>query len=100
MREAERSIPVYKKVDVVVNGSGPGGLGAAGTAAAIAVKQGVSPGQVDIPTLRKQLQSQGIDLRKDAIDQSEIRRLLELSGIKISHMAIDNNTNSLYNCPN
>ena len=27
--EPERKIPVYKKVDVVVAGSGPGGLGAA-----------------------------------------------------------------------
>jgi len=48
---------------------------AAGTAAAIASKQKISPRQVDIVTLRKTLESQGVNLRKDAIDLSAIRRM-------------------------
>ena len=44
---------------------------AAGTAAALAVRQGVSPRRVDIPALRKALESQGVNLRKDAIDLTE-----------------------------
>jgi len=60
---------------------------AAGTAAAIAVKQGISPRQVDIPTFRKTLESQGVNLRKDAVDLSEVRRRLELRGAKISYIA-------------
>jgi hypothetical protein len=41
---------------------------AAGTAAAIASKQGISPRDVDVPTLRKTLENQGVNLRKDLID--------------------------------
>lgn len=59
---------------------------AAGTAAAIAVKQGVSPRKVDIPTLRKTLESQGVNLRKDAIDLSEVRANIERRGMKISRI--------------
>jgi hypothetical protein len=48
---------------------------AAGTAAAIASKQKISPRQVDIPTLRKTLESQGVNLRKNAIDLSQVRAM-------------------------
>ncbi len=48
---------------------------AAGTAAAIAARQGISPRKVDIPTLRQTLESQGANLRKDAIDLSEVRKM-------------------------
>jgi len=62
---------------------------AAGTAAAIASKQRISPGQVDISTLRKTLESQGVNLRKDVIDLSEVTKRLEFGGgkAKISHKA-------------
>ena len=60
---------------------------AAGTAAAIAAKQKIALRQVNIPTLQKTLESQGVVLRKESIDLSEIRRMLELRGIKIGHVA-------------
>lgn len=60
---------------------------AAGTAAAIAVKKGISLRQVDIPELQKTLESQGVVLNKEAIDLSEIRRLVEARGSKIGHVA-------------
>jgi ribulose 1,5-bisphosphate synthetase/thiazole synthase len=47
---------------------------AAGTAAAIAIKQGISVKKVDIPTLRKTLESQGVDIRQEVIDLSEVQR--------------------------
>jgi hypothetical protein len=59
---------------------------AAGTAAAIAVKQGVSPRKIDIPILRKTLEKQGVNLRKDAIDLSEVRKNIERRGAKISRV--------------
>jgi len=60
---------------------------AAGTAAAIAVKQGISPRKVDIPTLRRTLEKQGVNLRKGAIDLSEVRKNIERRGAKISRVA-------------
>jgi len=60
---------------------------AAGTAAALAVKQGVFPRNVDIAALRKTLESQGVNLSKDAIDLSEVRKNIKLRGAKISHVA-------------
>ncbi|HEY96187.1 MAG TPA: FAD-dependent oxidoreductase [Dehalococcoidia bacterium] len=60
---------------------------AAGTAAALALKQGVPPAQVDIPTLRKTLQEQGANLRKDAIDLSEVTENIMQRGATISHIA-------------
>jgi hypothetical protein len=60
---------------------------AAGTAAAIAIKQGVSPRNIDIPTLRKTLERQGVNLRKNAIDLSEVCKNIERRGAKISHIA-------------
>jgi len=59
---------------------------AAGTAAAIAVKNGVSPKNVDIPTLRNMLESQGVNLSKDAIDLSEVRESIARRGAKISRI--------------
>jgi hypothetical protein len=56
---------------------------AAGTAAAIASTQRISPRQVDSTTLRKTLESQGVNLRKDAIDLSEATRRLEVAGSKV-----------------
>ncbi len=58
---------------------------AAGTAAAIAAKQRISPRNIDIKTLRTTLESQGVNLRKDVIDLSEVMNRFE--GIKISHKA-------------
>ena len=46
-REEARDIPVYKKTDILVAGS---------RSTTLALKQGVSPAQVDIPTLRKTLE--------------------------------------------
>jgi hypothetical protein len=60
---------------------------AAETAAAIAVKHGISPRRVDVSTLRKTLESQDVVLRKEAIDMSEVRRMVEVRGIKIGHVA-------------
>jgi hypothetical protein len=60
---------------------------AAGTAAAIAAKKGISPRKVDIPTLRKTLETQGVNLRKDAIDLSEVRNSVAARGAKIAHIA-------------
>jgi hypothetical protein len=59
----------------------------AGTAAALAVKQKVSLRDVDIKTLQKTLESQGMVLRKEAIDNSEISRMIALRGGKITHRA-------------
>jgi hypothetical protein len=53
---------------------------AAGTAAALVVKQRILPRQVDIPTLRKTLEMQGVNLRKDAIDLSDVAKELEDRG--------------------
>ena len=58
---------------------------AAGTAAAIASKQRISPGDIDIRTLRKTLENQGVNLRKDVIDLSEVTNRLD--GVRISHRA-------------
>ena len=60
---------------------------AAGTAAALAVKYGISPRAVDAAILRKTLESQGVNLRKDAIDLSEVNKNIERRGAKISHIA-------------
>jgi len=62
---------------------------AAGTAAAIASKQRISLRQVDASTLRKTLESQGVNLRKDVIDLSDVTKRLEVGGQKanISHKA-------------
>ena len=59
---------------------------AAGTVAALALKQGVSP-DVDIPSLRKTLEEQGANLRKDAIDLSEVTENIKQRGATISHIA-------------
>jgi hypothetical protein len=60
---------------------------AAGTAAAISVKQGTSTRDVDIPTLRKTLINQNVILDKSLIDLSEITRLLiSTRGIKIARV--------------
>jgi hypothetical protein len=60
---------------------------AAGTAAALAVKQGISPKKRDIQNLRKTLESQGVNLRKDAIDLTEVTGMIEGRGAKITHKA-------------
>jgi hypothetical protein len=44
---------------------------AAGTAAAMASKQGISPRTLDIQLLRKTLQNQGLNLDKEAIDWNQ-----------------------------
>jgi ribulose 1,5-bisphosphate synthetase/thiazole synthase len=59
----------------------------AGTAAALAVKNKVSVRDVDIKTLQKTLESQGMVLRKELIDNSEITRMIEARGVKIGHRA-------------
>jgi hypothetical protein len=58
---------------------------AAGTAAAIAIKQRILPRHIDIPTLQKTLEAQGALLRKEKVDLSEVNKDLEARGIKISH---------------
>jgi hypothetical protein len=58
---------------------------AAGTAAAMASTRGISPRQVDVQTLRETLESQGVNLRKEAIDLSEVVKSIEAGGGKISH---------------
>ncbi len=57
---------------------------AAGTAAALAVRKGVSPRLINTSLLRNTLESQGVILRKELIDQSELSNLLRLSGIRLS----------------
>ena len=59
---------------------------AAGVAASIAVKQRVTPKQVNIAELKKALEVQGVNLRKDAIDLSEVIQDTEAKGFKISHL--------------
>ncbi len=118
VRESARDIPVYKKVDVVVCGSGSAGLAAAvcaarngvdvllvernsflggqstasfqvwfgGATVAIAVKSGVLPRNIDVATLRKTLENQGVNLSKDAMDLSEIRENIARRGAKISRI--------------
>jgi hypothetical protein len=60
---------------------------AAGTGAALALKQGVSPADVDISTLRKTLQEQGENLRKDTINLSKATENIKRKGATISHIA-------------
>jgi ribulose 1,5-bisphosphate synthetase/thiazole synthase len=62
---------------------------AAGTAAAIASKQGISPRKVNAALLRKTLESQGVNLRKEAIDLTDVLKRFEVPGSKvtISHRA-------------
>jgi hypothetical protein len=62
---------------------------AAGTAAAIASAQKISPRQVDISRLRNGLEKQGVNLRKDAVDLSDVMKRFEVPGskVKISHKA-------------
>jgi ribulose 1,5-bisphosphate synthetase/thiazole synthase len=60
---------------------------AAGTAASMASKLGISPRKVDIPTLKKTLESQGVILKKEAVDMSEVRKMVEARGDRIGHVA-------------
>jgi hypothetical protein len=57
---------------------------AAGAAAAIAVKQKISPKQVNIEALRKTLAAQGVVLDPDAIDLVRVRKMYEDRGMKLS----------------
>ena len=59
---------------------------AAGTAAAMSVKQGISPREVDVPTLRKRLESQGVNLNGDIIDLAKIRSINIRQGIPLTEL--------------
>jgi len=59
---------------------------AAGTAAAIAVKNGISPRNIDVKLLRKTLEDQGANLDKKAIDLTEVRENIARRGAKISRI--------------
>jgi len=59
---------------------------AAGTAAAIAVKNGISPRNVDVQLLRKTLEEQGANLDKKAIDLTDVRENIARRGAKISRI--------------
>lgn len=72
-------------IRAMVNGMNCGQ--AAGTAAAIAAKQGISPRKIDIRNLQKILISQGIVLDKKAVDMSEVKRMIESRFGKIGHIA-------------
>ncbi len=60
---------------------------AAGTAAAIAVKNRLSLQRMDISLLQKELKQQGVVLDKKAVDMSEVTKLVEFRGHKIGHVA-------------
>lgn len=62
---------------------------AAGTAAAIASRERISTRAVDASILRNTLENQGVNLRKDAIDLSDVMKRFEAPGSKvtISHKA-------------
>jgi hypothetical protein len=57
---------------------------AAGTAAALASAQKISPRQVDTSKLRKALEKQGVNLRKDAVDLSDVTKRFEVPGSKVT----------------
>jgi len=59
---------------------------AAGTAAAMAVKNGVLPRNVDVKLLRNTLENQGVNLSKDTIDLSDVRESIARRGAKISRI--------------
>jgi len=59
---------------------------AAGTAAALAAKQGISPAKLDARVIRQTLESQGVNLRKDAIDLSEVRENMKERGAVIGRI--------------
>jgi hypothetical protein len=59
---------------------------AAGTAAAMAAKQRVSPRNVDVVALRNALESQGVNLDKAAIDLSEVKKTIAARGARISRV--------------
>jgi hypothetical protein len=58
---------------------------AAGTAAALAVKAGVSPRDVDVATLRAKLADGGLNLDRGKIDFASYRALLEERGYKLAN---------------
>jgi hypothetical protein len=58
---------------------------AAGTAAAMAAKAGVSPRQVDVAALRKKLSDDGLNLDRSRIDFASYRALLEERGYKLAN---------------
>ena len=79
--EPTREIPVLDEVDVLVVGAGPAGCGAAlaaarqgmktllveqfncvGTAAAVAVQDGVRPRDVDVSKVQERLRAAGVTL--------------------------------------
>jgi hypothetical protein len=59
---------------------------AAGTAAAMAVKRGVPPRNVDVADLRKTLESQDVNLDKAAIDLSEVKKTIAARGARITRV--------------
>ena len=59
---------------------------AAGTAAALAAKNGVTPRNLNVKLLRKTLESQGGNLDKKAIDLSDVRENIARRGAKISRI--------------
>jgi hypothetical protein len=58
---------------------------AAGTAAAMAVKEGITPRQVDTKKLTQTLERQGVILDKSLIDLTEVRIFAARRGAKIEH---------------
>jgi ribulose 1,5-bisphosphate synthetase/thiazole synthase len=58
---------------------------AAGTAAAMAAKAGVSPRQVDVAALRQKLTEGGANLDRNRIDFASYRALLEERGYKLAN---------------
>ncbi len=66
LRETGRDVPVLGEVDVLVCGGGPGGIGAAVAAAALAARKRVTPRQLDVPDLQTELSRQGVCLHPGA----------------------------------
>jgi hypothetical protein len=58
---------------------------AAGMAAALAVKQNISPKYLEISTLRKQLESHGVVLNKEAIDIQRIIKMYSDRGFTLNY---------------
>jgi hypothetical protein len=60
--EPAREIAVAGRSDVLVVGGGPAGVGAAGTAAALAMHQDIAPSALDPTDLVRQLRADGVRL--------------------------------------
>jgi hypothetical protein len=57
---------------------------AAGVAASMAMKQKITPKQLDVKDLRNRLQSQGVRFNRNDVDLDRVRKMYADRGIKLT----------------